>query len=238
MVSLPALEHLKADYTEVWTASQNVPLVRFADRVRSIVSTGIDGFPPRTKALEPFDEVVSWYGTNRPEFREAVRAYPVKFLDALPPPSGGHAVDFYLRQVGAADGQVPRLDCERRDSGFVAIHPFSGSARKNWPWFGELASQLPQEARFCVSPEQSWPGGVQFENLYELAQWIATSSLYIGNDSGVTHLAAAVGVPVIAVFQASDPAVWAPRSTATVDVLQGPSVSDVLATVRTRLPSR
>jgi ADP-heptose:LPS heptosyltransferase len=36
--------------------------------------------------------------------------------------------------------------------------------------------------------------------------------LYIGNDSGITHLAAAVGTPVLALFgPASDPAVWVPR---------------------------
>ena len=35
--------------------------------------------------------------------------------------------------------------------------------------------------------------------------------LYIGNDSGITHLAAAVGTPVLALFGPTDPEVWAPR---------------------------
>src|SRR6266436_9391519 len=42
IVSLPAIECLRADYFQVWTASRNVPLVRFADRTRAIASTGLD----------------------------------------------------------------------------------------------------------------------------------------------------------------------------------------------------
>jgi len=51
----------------------------------------------------------------------------------------------------------------------------------------------------------------RIDDLYELAQWLAGARLYIGNDSGVTHLAAAVGIPVLALFGPTDPAVWAPR---------------------------
>src|SRR5437016_7519066 len=83
VVSLPALECLKTDYLEVWTHRRAVPLVRFADRARAIDSTGIEltGIthgPP--EELADFDEVVSWYGTNRAEFRDAVRGLPFRFL--------------------------------------------------------------------------------------------------------------------------------------------------------------
>jgi heptosyltransferase-3 len=56
------------------------------------------------------------------------------------------------------------------------------------------------------------PEAVRIGNLYELGCWLAKAGLYVGNDSGITHLAAAVGTPVLALFgPASDPAVWAPR---------------------------
>jgi ADP-heptose:LPS heptosyltransferase len=55
------------------------------------------------------------------------------------------------------------------------------------------------------------PGATRFDDLYELACWLAAARVYIGNDSGPTHLAAAAGTPVVALFGASDPAVWAPR---------------------------
>lgn len=228
---------MKADYTEVWTASQNIPLIRFADRVRSIAATGIDSYPPRLEALEPFDDIVSWYGTNRPEFREALSRFPVRFLQALPPNAGKHATDFYMRQVGGPLNAIPSIDAPRQDLGFIAIHPYSGSPKKDWPCYDDLSRKLPLPVRFCVSPEQQWPKAIQYEDLFELACWLATASLYIGNDSGITHLAAAVGTPVIAIFQASDPAVWAPRGRAPITVLQNPSIEDVLVKVESQLRS-
>jgi ADP-heptose:LPS heptosyltransferase len=44
-----------------------------------------------------------------------------------------------------------------------------------------------------------------------LAARLAQCRLYVGNDSGVTHLAAATGCPTVALFGESDPRVWAPR---------------------------
>jgi heptosyltransferase III len=228
---LPALEYLRTDYTEVWVAGHNVPLVRFADRVRSIAATGIDAYPPRLEALHGFDEIVSWYGSNREEFRDALSQFPVRFFDALPPSSGVHATDFYMRQAGGPDGAVPRIDCPRRDEGFVAIHPFSGSQKKNWPGFRELALQLNGLAQVCAGPEEDWPGAVRRDDLYDLGKWLATARVYVGNDSGITHLAAAVGVPVISIFLCSDVPVWSPRG-AQVHVLWQPTADEVLKAVR------
>ena len=234
IVSLPALKALKADYTEVWVAGQNVPLIRFADRVRSIASTGIDAFPPRLDALTGFDEIVSWYGSNRPDFRDALQPFNVRFFEALPSASGLHATDFYMRQVGGRDGATPRIHVPRQPEDFVAIHPFSGSPRKNWTRFADLAALLPAPAVFCASPEQPWPGAVCYDDLYELAKWLARARLYIGNDSGITHLAAAVGVPVVAIFLSTDPAVWAPRGL-DVQVLMDPDVETVLTAAHSQL---
>src|SRR6185437_7884640 len=83
---------------------------------------------------------------------------------------------------------------------FAVIHPFSGSAKKNWPvdQFRCVAAQLDMPVRWCAGPEESLEQAVRIENLYDLACWLATARLYIGNDSGITHLAAAVNTPVIA----------------------------------------
>jgi ADP-heptose:LPS heptosyltransferase len=51
----------------------------------------------------------------------------------------------------------------------------------------------------------------QEPDLVTLAGILAASAAYVGNDSGVTHLAAAVGARVVAVFGPTDPAVWRPR---------------------------
>jgi heptosyltransferase III len=204
------MEWLKADYTEVWAPSANLPLIRFADRTRSLASTGVDLVgvtEPALEAFGEFDSIVSWYGTNRPEFRAAVEGLPFEFHAALPDGSC-HAVDFYARQVGAPDGLAPRIDTqtETPPKEAVAIHPFSGSASKNWPLerFHELVARLTLPVEFFYGPEQ-------IKDLYELAGRLAGAALYVGNDSGITHLATAVGTPVIALFGPTDPLVWAPR---------------------------
>jgi hypothetical protein len=51
-----------------------------------------------------------------------------------------------------------------------------------------------------------------FENLWDLAQWISRATLYIGNDTGSTHLAAATGTETIALFGPSNPAIFGPRA--------------------------
>jgi len=213
------MEFLKADYVEVWAASQNLPLARFANRTRSIASTGLDmlEFAPSEKLmaeLRNFDSIVSWYGTNRPEFRAAVAGLPVEFHTAIPPDDCTmHAADLFATQVGCPTPAIPRIDCPRTDAGFAVIHPFSGSSKKCWPLehYQELARRLDIPVRWCAGPEEALPDAVRIDDLYELACWLATARVYIGNDSGITHLAAAVGTPVVALFGPTDPRRWAPR---------------------------
>jgi hypothetical protein len=239
IVSLPALECLNppspADSLEIWTAGAHVPLVRFANRVRSIASTGLDllgvADPPARllEELAGFDSIVSWYGANRPEFRALVESLglPFTFFPALPAASSGcHAVDFYLRQVrpltDCSGDATPRIACRPQDAGlfepspFAVIHPFSGSPAKNWPLerFRTLARGLERRlvVRWCAGPDDPpLPGAIRIDDLYRLACWISQAQLYLGNDSGITHLAAATGIPVLALFGPTDPAVWAPR---------------------------
>jgi len=239
IVSLPALECLTGpgptDSLEIWTATAHVPLVRFAHRVRGIAGTGLDllgvaDAPARLlEELAGFDSIVSWYGANRPEFRALVHSLglPFTFFPALPGAASGiHAVDFYLEQVRSltdcsSDG-IPRIPCRAEDAGlrepadYAVIHPFSGSPAKNWPLerFRALASGLERRlaVRWCVGPEDPpLAGAVRIDDLYRLACWISGARLYAGNDSGITQLAAATGVPVLALFGPTDPAVWAPR---------------------------
>jgi heptosyltransferase III len=233
IVSLPALECLRSEYLEVWTSAATVPLIRFADRARSISSTGIDLLgvaeppPGLLEELRGFDRIVSWYGANRPDFMELTRSLglPIQFLRALPLEGGGlHAVDFYLAQVDAlgaasrkapSDG-IPRIPSSGPRGNFAVIHPFSGSPRKNWPLekFRVLARGIERvmPVEWCAGPEDPrLDGAVRIADLYELACWLGRARLYVGNDSGITHLAAAAGAPVLALFGPTDPEVWAPR---------------------------
>ena len=65
--------------------------------------------------------------------------------------------------------------------------------------------------KWLAGPEEVLPGADRFDDLGELADGLAGARVYIGNDSGITHLAGAVGTPTVALFGPTDPEVWAPR---------------------------
>jgi heptosyltransferase-3 len=236
ILALPAMEFLTTGYTEVWAASQNLPLARFAQRTRSIAATGLDmlEFAPSEKLqaeLSRFDSIISWYGTNRPTFRDAVQGLPFQFLTTIPAEDcRTHAADYFAIQVGCPLPAISHIDCARQDAGFAVLHPFSGSLRKCWPLerFQELARRLERHlpVRWCAGPDDALPGAVRIADLYELACWLATARVYIGNDSGITHLAASVGIPVIALFGPTDPRIWAPRGDQ-IRILAKPRLADI-----------
>jgi heptosyltransferase III len=226
ILCLPALENARADYTEVWAPRAMLPLIRFADRTRAIADTGLDlvGVVERARwaateaALKSFDSIYSWYGANRPEFREAVGHLPFTFFPALPPPAEG----------------IPRISVpEIAVQDFVVIHPSASSVSKRWPMerFRAVSESLGVPVKWTAGPEEALEEAVRFEDLYELACWLAGARAFIGNDSGIAHLAAAVGTPVVAIFLSTDPSVWAPRG-GRVAVLENPSVDDVIGAVR------
>ena len=70
-----------------------------------------------------------------------------------------------------------------------------------------------------------FPGGVKGMALNLETDNVGT--VIFGNDSGISHLAAAVGTPVVAIFVSTDPRIWAPRGDH-VDVLENPTVAEVL----------
>lgn len=226
ILSLPALEALATPGggTEIWCAEQNVPLVRFAGQVRSIGSSGLDRLGVThaddvVERLREFDEVVSWYGENRPEFRALVAelGLPFRFLRTLPDGSC-HAADFYAEQargLGVKAGPFPRIPCPDMPRTFAAIHPFASSKAKRAPMevFRAAAERLEREmpVYWLRGPEEELEGAVFMPDLYDLACWLRGARIFVGNDSGISHLAAAVGTPVMAYFRASDEKVWAPR---------------------------
>ena len=230
ILTLPTLEAARADYTEVWAARAVLPLIRFADRTRAIADTGLDlvgvvedaRLAAIESALKTFDSIYSWYGANRPEFREAVSHLPFTFFPALPPPAEG------IPRIAVPE--IPVQD-------FVVIHPFASSVSKRWPidQFRAVARRLVEEfgvaVQWTAGPEEPLEHAVRFDDLYDLACWLAGARAYIGNDSGIAHLSAAVGTPVVAIFLTTDPRVWSPRGSR-VAVLDDPDVEEVVAAVR------
>jgi heptosyltransferase-3 len=250
IVSLPALESLCAEYLEVWVAERNVPLIRFADAVHSIGSTGLDLLefaqpPGLVERLRGFDDIVSWYGSGRAEFRDTVErlGLPFRFFPALPADNRVHAVDFYLNQVTPQRGSAAIESSaaqDRRREDFAVIHPFASSFKKRWPMekFREVGRRLKMPVRWCAGPEEELADAVRIDDLYELGCWLARARVYIGNDSGISHLAAAVGTPTIVLFGPTDPAVWAPRGSHVLYPMDTIEPADVVAAVEAALSQR
>ena len=114
----------------------------------------------------------------------------------------------------------------------IALHPGSGSPRKNWPlenWsaLGRWLGSLPQRPRLLVVGGEAdtaqfatlpaaWTGLdllVALDlPLPHLAAVLERCRLFVGHDSGISHLAAAVGTPCVLLFGPTDPAVWAPAN--------------------------
>jgi heptosyltransferase-3 len=124
------------------------------------------------------------------------------------------------------------------------VHPGSGSSRKNWSP-GSFASvsnlarkRMGVQCAFVSGPadagilEQILPGLdeppaviARDWSLGQVATLLHRSSLYLGNDSGISHLAGALGVPGIALFGPTRPEVWAPRG-GSVRAVGRPSVRE------------
>ena len=224
IVSLPTLESFSADYLEVWVAERNVPLIRFADAVHSIGSTGLDmlefaELPVLVERLRTFDSIISWYGSNRPEFRDTVKRLALPFQFS--------SVEYAL--AGSPKIKVPPQP--RED--FAVIHPFASSPQKRWPLekFREVARLLKMPVHWCAGPQEELSNAVRIDDLYDLAIWLARARIYIGNDSGISHLAAAVGTPVIVLFGPTDPAVWAPPGSRVLYPMHEIEPADVIAAV-------
>jgi len=63
-----------------------------------------------------------------------------------------------------------------------------------------------------------------------VAALIARCACYVGNDSGISHVAAGLGVPTVAVFGPTDPAVWGPHGP-TVRVVRRRAAGDAWPSV-------
>jgi heptosyltransferase III len=138
---------------------------------------------------------------------------------------------------------------------FIAVHPGSGSAKKNWPlerWRELIATLPPPVSLIFGEPElERWsalhPAGFRShpanaankparENdlhllinrpLEELVSHVAQCRLFLGHDSGVSHLAAACGVPCVLLFGPTDSEVWAPPAPHVTVVRRGPDLSSI-----------
>jgi len=229
-----------------------------ADRVQPIEARGLAGFFARDGTLEPdlvdyfseFDLVISYLYDPDEIFKTNVGRCLVKQFIVGPhrpdETERTHATQVYLKpleRLAIFDADpVPRLAlnsqplgaAKRSEDGStlnqLALHPGSGSEKKNWPetkWAG-LIQQIIATTRWNLLLVGGEAEGERLRRLAavlpparcsiaqglplaELAQRIQSGAAFVGHDSGITHLAAAVGLPCVVLWADTLEEVWRPQ---------------------------
>lgn len=152
------------------------------------------------------------------------------------PVSPPHITRQYLQKIGsdaaeymAGEPIMPRKNSEGRA---LWLHAGSGTPAKNIPpevlvevgtfWkttrqaelivsAGEAEFGILEQIRNVFATAGLFPRYVIAPPLADLRRLLAEeAAVYLGADTGITHLAAALGIPTVAVFRSTDPAIWAP----------------------------
>ncbi len=201
-----------------------------------------------------FDLIVSYLYDPGQIFQENIASVsPARFIAGphRPDPfADKHATEIFLQplaEIGVPRSDpTPRLNLRRAQTAppradmppaeahparpnRLAIHPGSGSERKNWPescWADlmlRLASRVDWDLVLVGGEAEGerlerlalcWPAErleiARSLPLVELARRLADCRFYIGHDSGITHLAAALGLPGLVLWGESAIRVWRP----------------------------
>jgi heptosyltransferase-2 len=287
ILTLPVLAALRRAFPESHLEVLGYPRVAalaqaggLADAVRGIEERGFAQFfargvkppPDLARYFASFNLVISYLFDPELVFQENVTACGVaQFIVGPHRPldtATQHATEILLKpleRVAIFDADTtPRLPMNVGTSApprTVALHPGSGSERKNWPesnwrWLlsqvltetdwnlvliggeaeGERLQRLLPQPNMRVTVLQSRP-------LTEVATTLAGADLFVGHDSGISHLAAAIGLPGVALWAHTNETVWRPRSEKfhllrSPAGLHGISVDTVLSALREAMPSR
>lgn len=196
--------------------------------------------PALSEYFAGFNIIVSYLYDPDTIFQDNVaRVSKAQFIAAQHRPNEAepiHATNVFLKPLQRLaifdTDPVPRIPLPGvSKSGALAVHPGSGSEKKCWPeerWKALLTK---------VVAETNWPillvGGEAEQarlqrlstivpidrlkvadhlSLVELARHLAACRAFVGHDSGITHLAAAVDLAGLALWGETNPAIWRPRS--------------------------
>jgi len=258
VLTLPVLAALRRQFPDAHLEVLGYPHIAalalhggLADAVRPVEARALAGFFADMGDLDDatghyfagFQVIVSYLYDPDGFFAENVKACTkAQFIPGPHRPDEArpvHATDVLLKpleRLAIFDADpVPRLSLAEPAlaAPVLAVHPGSGSEKKNWP--------LPHWAKFLahVMSGTDWnvllvggeaEGGrltelahplpssrvrlAQNQPLPELAKSLRGCLGFVGHDSGITHLAAAVGLPGLALWAESNEAIWHPRSPA------------------------
>ncbi len=262
ILTLPVFAELRAQYPGVRLEVLGYPAIAglalaagLVDAVLPVESPALASFFVASAALDPewrayfatASLVLSYLSDPESNFADNVRrctAAPYIQGPSRPRDGGGiHAVEVLLAPLKSlgiqAASAAPQLPVEPwplpAGEFWLAAHPGSGSARKNWPaaswemlldaWLrwtdaglviigGEAEGERPRRlAEICRARGVRSDRVVLLQHapLPRVARYLKACQAFVGHDSGITHLAAAVGAPGLALWGETDATVWRPR---------------------------
>jgi ADP-heptose:LPS heptosyltransferase len=145
--------------------------------------------------------------------------------------------------LGAPIVEIPRAKLAADSPGaptseppYAVIHAVAATPEKTWAaaHFLAVAHHLAQSGLSPVFIGGSGDDLTPFAeyrtlhtSLSEIKRLLASAALFVGNDSGPAHMAAAFGVPSVVIFGPSDPAIWGPWRTAGEVVSHPGGIGDV-----------
>jgi heptosyltransferase-2 len=256
ILTLPAILALRQQFPEAYLEvlgylhiAQLAVAGGLADKAQFIEAGPMAGFFARRGTLSSdladyfsdFDLIISYlYDPDRIFQENVAQCTAAQFIEGPHRPDeslGIHAAKVYLKpleRLAIFDADhVPRLsfDGNRGTDSPIALHPGSGSNKKNWPeekWAdllahlihhtalklllvgGEAEGERLQRLAAALPPDrvrvaQSLP-------LANLGKLLEECAAFVGHDSGISHLAAAVGLPGLLLWGSTPEEIWRPPS--------------------------
>jgi len=134
-----------------------------------------------------------------------------------------HLPLYYLQSLGLPlffSKRLPFGENLPRKENLAVLHPGSGSSKKNPPFelFERIESYLQKEGfkvLFLAGEAEDWLIGLKknlffSQDLLEIAYFLSEAALFVGNDSGISHLASYLGVKSFVFFGPSDEVIFRP----------------------------
>jgi heptosyltransferase-3 len=256
ILTLPAITALRSQFPRTHLEVLGYPHIAqlaqaggLVDRVQAIEARGLAGFFARGGDLaedlcdyfSEFDIIISYLYDPDEIFQANVkRCSRAQFIVGPHRPdetNQTHATDVFLKpleRLAIFDADpVPRLALSQQSATRnhqLALHPGSGSERKNWPeqkWAelieqllvttsaqlllvgGEAEGDRLQKLAAALPPTRCVVG--KNLSLVELARRLQFCVGFVGHDSGITHLAAALGLPCVVLWADTVEEIWRPR---------------------------
>jgi len=238
LLSRPALLAIRMRFPQAEMDFLGYPhltsLIKWEMRIRHTYN--IEYSKENEKFWYNYDLFIFFARKNYPAWEKVLTFAPSIFIKTIPPPEVNLPVfQFQLQQLHKQGFEIPSefpslslppAEISLNICPDFLIHPGSGSSSKNWPpaYFAEVIQAFSQcNPGLIIGPADrkvaeeilSFLGNkkiilLEQLSLLTLAAIISKVRVFLGNDSGISHLAAALGVPSFVIFGPTNANIWKP----------------------------